>query len=479
MRLLPYSAETESALLACAFFDRDAFAVAKGILKSTDFYLPANALAWSTCEVVFDRGEPIDYPTVRDALDRMGKLALVGGDEYLLGITSHIADTRSAESYARKIRDHARHRTLVQTHSAMAARGYDPDLSFEEYRTESERAIREVTTVEADGEPVHIGEVLNDVLQATHDVAKAGQGAITGHLTGIRKLDTHLTGLQPGTLVIPAGRPGMGKSAFTSGIVLSTKATAAMLAFSIEMPNRENGQRLLAAEVGMDLRDLALAKISRDEWGDIARTCERLKKLPIYIDEKTRTLEQIVSKSRRFKAKHGNIGPIIIDYLQLIRGDKRLPREQQISETTRELKALSKELQCPIVCLSQLNRECEKRPDKRPQMADLRESGAIEQDADVIIFLYRRGYYAAQMAKETKPRKPAKWEPECDIVPGEDDGITEFIIAKMRGGPTGTVRALFQNASARFVDLDERAERPVPRAEPSKADRVGRAGHDF
>lgn len=204
----------------------------------------------------------------------------------------------------------------------------------------------------------------------------------------------------------------------------------------------------------MDLRDLAQSKISRDEWADMARTCERLNRLPIYLDERTRTLDQIVSKSRRFKAKHGTIGPIILDYLQLIRGDKRLPREQQISETTRELKALAKELDCPVVCLSQLNRECEKRPDKRPQMADLRESGAIEQDADGIIFLYRRGYYAAQMAKETKPKQRSKYEPECDITPGEDDGITEFIIAKMRGGPTGTVKALFQNSSARFVDLD-------------------------
>lgn len=244
----------------------------------------------------------------------------------------------------------------------------------------------------------------------------------------------------------------MGKSALTSSTILAATEEAPTLVFSMEMPNLENGQRLLAAEIGMDLRDLSTSKISRDEWADIARTCSRLHKLPIYIDENTRTLDQIVSKARRFRAKYGKIGPIIIDYLQLIRGDKRLQRQEQISETTRELKAISKELECPVICLSQLNRDCEKRPDKRPQLADLRESGAIEQDADAVIFIYRRGYYAAQLAKAGGKR--GKWEPETDIAPGEDDGITEFIIAKQRGGPTPTVKALFQATSARFVDIE-------------------------
>ncbi len=360
---------------------------------------------------------------------RLGKLDAIGGDSFLLGLHIFSVDPKSIESYARAVRDHAKHRELAQRCSALAARGYATDMTWDEYRAECERGIRDVTTAESDGEPVHVMEVMRDVMASTHAVAKLGKGAVTGHGTGLRALDLHLGGLNPGLLYVPGGRPGMGKSAFTTGIVLATKREAPMLAFSIEMPNRENGQRLLASEIGMDLRDLAL--------------------------------DQIVSKSRRFKAKHGEIGPIIIDYLQLIRGDKKMPREQQISETTRELKALAKELQCPVVCLSQLNRECEKRPDKRPQIADLRESGAIEQDADVIIFLYRRGYYAAQMAKETKPKTRGKWEPECDIVPGEDDGVTEFIIAKMRGGPTGTVKALFQNTSARFVDIVEERKEPA------------------
>lgn len=454
MTTLPHSPGTEAALLGCALLERESFGVAKGLVKPTDFYSPANAAIWSACGLLHDRGQPIDQVTIRDELSRSGKLAAVGGDEYLLAIPVFNVDPRSVESYARTVRDHAKHRALATICASLAARGYSTELSFDDYRTEAERAIREVTTAEADGEPVHVRDVLHDVMADTEAIKKAGKGAITGHGTGLLALDKHLGGLNEGLLYIVGGRPGMGKSAFTTGIVLATTGEAPMLGFSIEMPNRENGRRLIASEVGMDLRDLATAKITGDEWRGIARTCERLNRLPIYLDEKTRTLDQIVSKSRRFKAKHGAIGPIVIDYLQLIQGDRKLPREQQIAETTRELKALAKELACPIVCLSQLNRKCEERPDKRPQIADLRESGAIEQDADVIVFLYRRGYYAAQMAKESKPRKPNKWEPESDIVAGEDDGITEFMIAKMRGGPTGTVRALFQNASARFVDLE-------------------------
>lgn len=453
MTTLPSAPDLELALLACAMLDRDSFAVAKGIVKPGDFYLPANATTWSILGVVFDRGDPLDDAIVRAEIVRLGKLGAIGGDAYLLSLHSHMVDTRAVESYAKAVRDHARHRSLIQTCAALAARGYT-EITFDEYRTEAERAIRDVTTVEADGEPVHIGEVLGDVIANAEAVKRAGKGKVTGSRTGIRDLDEHIGGWNAGRLYVVGGRPGMGKSAMTSGTILASTRDAACLVFSLEMPSRENGQRLLASDIGMDLRDLAQSKISRDEWADMARTCERLNRLPIYLDERTRTLDQIVSKSRRFKAKHGTIGPIILDYLQLIRGDKRLPREQQISETTRELKALAKELDCPVVCLSQLNRECEKRPDKRPQMADLRESGAIEQDADGIIFLYRRGYYAAQMAKETKPKQRSKYEPECDITPGEDDGITEFIIAKMRGGPTGTVKALFQNSSARFVDLD-------------------------
>jgi replicative DNA helicase len=459
----PHSLATENALIGCALLDRDSFAIAKGIVRPSEFYGPATAHLWAVCGLLFDRNQPIDLVTIRDELVRTSKLEAIGGDAALLDFMNHAIDTRSAETYARTVRDQAKHRQLITVCAGLAARGYTAE-SYDEYRGEAERSIRDVTTAEADGELAHVRDVLLDVMAHTQETKRLGKGAITGSSTGIRKLDEQMSGWNRGRLYIVGGRPGMGKSAFTSATILATKDSEPAAVFSIEMPNRENGQRLLAAEIGMDLRDLAQAKISNDGWRDLARACERMNKMPVFLDERTRTLDQIVSKSRRFKAKHGAIGPIIIDYLQLIRGDKRLPREQQISETTRELKALAKELDCAVVCLSQLNRECEKRPDKRPQIADLRESGAIEQDADGIIFLYRRGYYAAQMAKETKPRGRGKsWEPECDIVPGEDDGITEFIVAKMRGGPTGTVKALFQNASARFVDLEtDRGPMPVP-----------------
>lgn len=451
MNVMPHSLDHELALLALVLVERDGYGIAKGIVSPESFYSPAAAEVWTACGRLFGRGEPIDMLTVRAELVRLGKLEAVGGDAYLLGIPDRAIDPNAAESYARRIRDLARHRALMRACGELMARGYERDLTFAEYRAEVERALRSLTTEEADGEPLHISEALADVIQHAQDTMRMGR--VAGRSTGLRGLDDHIGGWAPGRLYVVAGRPGMGKSALVTSTVTSTRDDEPTLAFSLEMPNLENAQRALAAEIGMELRDLTNAKLSRDDWANIAHACERLNSLPVYVDDRTRTLEQIVSKSRRFRLKHGNVGAIVVDYLQLIHGDRRLPREQQISECTREMKALAKELDCPVIVLSQLNRECEQRPDKRPRISDLRESGAIEQDADAILLLYRRGYYAAQAANETKKR--GKWEPESDIAPGTDDGVTEIIVGKMRGGPTGTVKCLFQGSSARFVDLDE------------------------
>lgn len=457
-QVAPHSLDHELALLALVLVERDAFGIAKGIVRSEDFYAPAAVELWTTCGRLHARGEPIDQLTVRAELVRTGRLEAVGGDAYLLSIPDRAIDPDGAEQYARRIRDHARHRRLLRTCAELQARGYDQELTYAEYRAEVERTLRSVTTDEADGEPLHIRDVLADVIEHAQETSR--MGCQPGRSTGLRALDEHIHGWAPGRLYVVAGRPGMGKSALVTSTVTSTKPDEPTLAFSLEMPNRENAQRAIAAEIGMELRDLMGAKLSRDDWSDIARACDRLGSLPVYVDERTRTLDQIVAKARRFKLRHGKVGAIVVDYLQLIHGDRRLPREQQISECTRELKALAKELDCPVIVLSQLNRECENRPDKRPRISDLRESGAIEQDADAILLLYRRGYYAAQAASDEKKGRRSKWEPESDIAPGADDGVTEIIVGKMRGGPTGVVRCLFQGKSARFVDLDEHSVSP-------------------
>lgn len=462
MRLPPHSLELERALLGCALLDRPAFDQARAIAKPTDFYAPAHEAIWESMGDVAARGEPIDHITLRSELERRNKLALVGGDEYLLSITDTIPFTENGETYARRIRDLSRHRRLLSTLINLLALGYAPDSDYSAFRGETEKATRAITTEEVDGEPEHVRDVLSATIQEIQDTKALGKGAVPGASTGLMALDRRLGGWRDGNLYIIAGRPGMGKSALVNTGLLGDAETATLF-FSIEMPATENGRRMLSAESGIDLHDISIAKLSDDHWKDLARSCERLHKRPLWLDMKTRTLEQIVAKSRRFATKHGPKIKIVIDYLQLVRGDRALPREQQISETTRELKALAKELGCPVIVLSQLNRECEKRADKRPQLSDLRESGAIEQDADAIVFIYRRGYYAA-LAKSggASNDNGSRWgrrremdEPDHTIPPGEDDGVTELIVAKLRGGATGSVRCLFQRETTRFVDLAE------------------------
>ncbi len=452
-RVPPHDVALERALLGCVLLEHHVFSVAKSLVSIEDFYTQANALAWETFLDLASRGEPIDQITMRAALVRGEKLALFGGDEYLLSLTDTLPTAAHAETYARRVRELAQVRRCITACHELAAMGYSVD-SFESYRAEIEKRTRALTTAEVDGEPVHIGDVLAATVREIEDTKRRGKGSVVGHTTGLRKLDEAIGGWQRQRLYVIAGRPGMGKSALTSATIERTAPSGPGLFFSIEMPANEVGLRLLVSGSGIDMADAKAAQLGRDHWLDLARTSQDLASRPIYLDTATRTLDQITAKSRRFKAKHGELGWIIVDYLQLMQGDRSLPREQQVSSFSRELKALSKELDVPVIALSQLNRACEERPDKRPQMSDLRESGAIEQDADAIVFVYRRGYYAAQM-KSTKSTKRGRWDAESEIAPGDDDGVTELLIAKNRGGAPGIVKCLFQGPHARFVDLDD------------------------
>lgn len=450
MKVPPHSTETERGLLGSVLLDPSTFDATKALVRREDFYVPANAIIWSAFDALRSRGQPIDGITLHEELARIGKFAEVGGDEYVLSLTSTLPWSENAEPYARTVRDLAKHRALLRVCAELQAIGFG-EIVYEDFRAQAERAIREVTTAEVEGEPKHIKDVLADTIRGI-EAAKKRNG-VTGLTTGIRSLDEYIGGWQAGRLYVIAGRPGMGKSALTLPTIIATKPGVPILEFSIEMPDTEQGQRLLCADSGLDLEDITKANLGRDHWHDIMRSTSKLSDLTVFIDDATRTLDQIVAKARRFHAKHGKVGAIIVDYLQLVRGNAKVPREQQVSEVSRELKALAKELGCAAIVLSQLNRQCEERPDKRPMLSDLRESGAIEQDADCVILIYRKGYYAAQMLADGKSRKRGKWEPESDIAAGIDDGIAELIVAKQRGGRTGTAKALFQGQHTRFVDL--------------------------
>lgn len=464
MRVPPHSLDHELALLAACMLEPTAFPVARGMVDAPDFYGAAHGTIWDTYRVLHGRGEPIDGLTVRAELVRVGKLEAVGGDERLLSIPDRAVDPEAVELYARVIRDHARHRALIAQLHELVSLGYAPETTFADFRGSVDRAVRALSAHDSDGDPTHIGEILAQVIRDTQEAARPD--GRTGLPTGVSDLTHHLGGWKPGKLYVIAGRPGMGKSALVTSTVLAASDDDPVIVFSLEMPETENGQRILAAECDLDLRDLTDARLSSQDWGRIARACESIHRRPIYVHDKTRTLDQITSKSRRFRIQHGRVAAIVVDYLQLVHGDRRLPREQQISEVTRELKALAKELDCAVIALSQLNRECEQRPDKRPRLSDLRESGAIEQDADAVILVYRRGYYAAQAAKDAKSSsfgKSKRWgNDEPGIEAGEDDGLAELIIAKMRGGPQGSIRCRFVARSARFVDAQEHEKAMYP-----------------
>lgn len=452
MRVPPHDLGSERALLGLVLLDRAVYDLARTIVASGDFYSATHGEMWEAYGRLFAAGEPIDQVTLHDLFEKRGRLAMIGGDEFLLSLTDRLADFENAEAYAKRIRDRAQQRRIILTLHELASRGYSPDVELDVYRSEVDSAIRTATLATTEAGTVHVREAMSEAIREIEIAQKAGGAGVTGRSFGIRDLDLRTTGANEGDLVIVAGRPGMGKTAFTSaGLMAIGKTGLPVLAFSLEMPTRQNAMRLMVAKAGIDLRTARSGRLTGDGWRDLTRAYAALNDFPIYLDDKTNTLSGLLSAARRFQARHGKVGAIFLDYLQLVRGDRSVPREQQISETTRELKALAKALACPVVALSQLNRECEKRPDKRPELGDLRESGAIEQDADIVLLLYRRGYYAAQMLRA--PKKRGKWEEPSDIAPGEDDGITEIIIAKQRNGPAGVVKCKFLEPSAHFVDL--------------------------
>lgn len=450
MRIPPHSMDYELALLAVCLVEPTAYPIARGLVDVPDFYGAAHGAVWDAMRAIHARGEPVDTMTVRAELVRREKLWSAGGDDLLLSIADRAVDPGAVELYATRVREYARHRALLSTLMECVSRGYEQSAEYREWRASVERAIRASSADESDGDPTPLSDVLASVVRQAQETAQGVRSR--GLSTGIDALTRHLTGWQAGRLYIVAGRPGMGKSALVTSTVLAASDDDPILVFSLEMPETENGQRILAAECGVDLRDLTDARLTRDDWTSIARGCESLHRKRVYVHDQTRTIEQITAKARRFAIRNGRVAAIVVDYLQLVHGDKKLPREQQISEVTRELKALAKELNCAVIALSQLNRECESRPDKRPRLSDLRESGAIEQDADAVLLVYRRGYYAAQAAKETQPKTRGKWDTPSDIEPGEDDGKAEIIVAKMRGGPQGIVHCQFTGSTARFTD---------------------------
>jgi replicative DNA helicase len=441
-RVPPHDLAAERAVLGGILLENEALnAVTELPLRPADFYRDAHGAIFEAMLALFGEGQPVDTVTLRERLNTAGKLQRVGGDEYLLALTDTIPTVANIEAHAKIVREKSVVRRVIQAAHETAARGYGDYGNMEEFLDEAERAIFEVAKERLRNSYEHINEV---VLRTFEEITAAAERKehITGLPTGFRHLDWYTAGFHPGDLIICAGRPGMGKTAFAMNLAINAcrarQATVAV--FSLEMPKEQLARRLLCAEAGVDGNKLRTGRLTREDWAPLTRAAGELSELPIYMDDTPGlSLLELRAKARRLRTDKG-LALVVIDYLQLMRsGTRSESREQEISEISRSLKGLAKELGIPVMALSQLNRGVESRgnKDKRPQLSDLRESGAIEQDADTILFIYRDEVY----------------NPEST-----DKGIAEIIIGKQRAGPTGTVRCAFRREYTRFENLEQERE---------------------
>jgi replicative DNA helicase len=443
-RTAPHSLEAEKAVLGAILLHHECFPDAAEQVKAIDFYRDAHRRIFEHMAGMAAKDVAIDFVTLATELERTGNLEEIGGRSYLSSLTDGVPRSSNVGRYAEIVHGHARRREMIAAANRILAEAYDAEDDAAELMDRAEQAIFGIAE---DGPSAGL-QKLATLLPAAMDQIDArskAPGAITGVPTGLTDLD-HLTrGFQPDTLVVVAARPGMGKSALLLNIAQYCTARAHTAAlFSLEMGGDELMMRSIATEANIDGHRLQRGYVSEQDWSKLARAFGALAELELYIDASPFvTMFDIRARVRRLKAK-SRLDLVIIDYAQLMVGDpKQENRNLQIAAITRGLKALSKELHVPVIALSQLNRDLERRDNKRPILADLRDSGSLEQDADVVVFIYRDDYY-----------HPESKEP----------GVAELIVAKHRGGPLGTVKVGWRAESTQFYNLpaDGYSDRRLP-----------------
>ncbi|MBU0481924.1 MAG: replicative DNA helicase [Proteobacteria bacterium] len=435
-RLPPQNIEAEQCVLGSILLQQGTMVRAVESLSAEDFYRPEHKLIFSAMLKLFDRTEPQDLVTISNILRDENNLDKVGGPGYLAELTDIVPVAANISYYAKIVRTKSILRQLISTTTSIAGRCYEEQDDIDLLLDETEQTIFEISRAKSSQSFYQINSVVNDAFKMIEKLSERKE-MITGVPSGFDDFDRMTAGLQPSDLIILAGRPSMGKTALAMNMVQN----AAILnkvpvgVFSLEMSKEQLGMRMLCSISRVDSHNLRTGHVKDSDWPKLARATGILSEAPVYIDDTPAiTVLEIRAKARRMKTEH-DIGLIVVDYLQLMRGRASTERrEQEISEISRSLKAMAKELQVPVIALSQLNRSLENRPNKRPQLSDLRESGAIEQDADLICFIYRDEVYNKA---EDNPNR----------------GVAELILGKQRNGPTGTVRLAFLDHITTFENL--------------------------
>jgi replicative DNA helicase len=437
----PQSLDAEESVLGGVLFDTHALDRVVEMLSVEDFYRESHRKIFRAMLALSEKGEPIDLITLSDILKARGELQDIGGATYLAELVDKVPSAANIGHYARIVREKAVLRSLINVCNEISSRCYSGEEDIEPFLDEAERLIFDVSEKRVRPSFFKMGDLIMDTIKTVEQLFERKE-LVTGVPTGFLDLDRITAGLQPSDLVIVAARPSMGKTALVLNIAqyVALHANTAVAIFSLEMSKEQLVLRMLCSEARVDNAKVRTGYLGERDFPRLAMAAGRLAEAPIYIDDTpAQNVLELRAKSRRLK-REANIGLVIIDYLQLMRGlTAQENRTQELSEISRSLKSLAKELNIPVIALSQLNRQVEQRADRRPMMADIRESGAIEQDADVIMFIYRDEVY-----------KPDS----------QDEGVAEVIIGKQRNGPTGTVRLTFRREYTRFDNLVEHMEPP-------------------
>jgi replicative DNA helicase len=433
-RLPPHNLEAEQSVLGSLLIDRDAIIKIAAFVKPEDFYQSANGVIYQAVLDLYNRREPTDFITLSDELERREQTDRVGGIAYLSSLLNAVPTAVHVEYYGRIVERTATLRRLIDAGTEIVSIGYRDGIDTEDALDAAERTIFTVSEKRQTKDFQSISEVLDRFFDQI-DYMQQHRGDVVGVATDFSDLDQLTGGLQKSDLVILAARPSMGKTAFALGMAYGAaiKHGKTVGVFSLEMSAEQLVQRLLSMETGVDSHRLRLGQIDDGEWDRISRAFGRLAEAKIFIDDSAGAgVMDVRSKSRRLQAEHG-LDLVVVDYLQLMSGRRTDNRVQEISEISRGLKGLARELNVPVVALSQLSRAVETRADHRPMLSDLRESGSIEQDADIVMFIYREEKYEEDSEKK---------------------GIAEIIVAKHRNGPVGSINLRFFDRTARFADLE-------------------------